>query len=119
MAAGRVIPCLVLVAAAEGMRPSQGVCLMSVPGMERAEDAERAATAAREKADPWDVPKLPWHGKPRAADILCWLGIVFSGLFYWVLLPLRVSLVGTHPVVAGLLNAGRGPNSSAAAAPRA
>ena len=29
-----------------------------------------------------------------------------SGLFYWVLLPVRVSLVGTHPVVAELLNGG-------------
>ena len=29
---------------------------------------------------------------------------MLSGLFYWALLPLRVSLVGTHPVVAELLN---------------
>jgi membrane protein DedA with SNARE-associated domain len=47
---------------------------------------------------------LPWQGKPRAADILCWLGIVVSGLSYWVLLPVRVSLIGTHPVAAELLN---------------
>src|SRR5438552_18045041 len=62
------------------------------------------ATAAAEKADPLSDPRLPWHGKPRTADILCWLGIVLSGVFYWALLPLRVSLIGTHPVVAELLN---------------
>src|ERR1700692_1237769 len=80
---------------------------MSVPEMESAQAAERAATAAAAtpgKADPSNDPRLPWHGKPRAADIFFWLGIVLSGLFYWVLLPLRVSLIGTHPVVAELLN---------------
>jgi membrane-associated protein len=80
---------------------------MSVPETESAQAGERAATAATaapEKADPWNDPRLPWHGKPRAADILCWLGIVLSGLFYWVMLPVRVSLVGTHPVMAELLN---------------
>src|SRR5258708_37867757 len=104
--AGPVIPCLVLVAAAQGLRPRQGVCLMSVPGIEPAQGAERAAIAAPGSADRWDDPRLPWHGKPRAADILCWLGIALSGLFFLVLLPLRVSLVGTHPVVAELLNGG-------------
>src|SRR5215472_4208395 len=89
-----------------GVRPRQGVCVMSVPGTEPAQAAERAATAAPRKADRWDDPRLPWHGKPRAADILCWLGIALSGLFYWALLPLRLSLVGTHPVVAELLNGG-------------
>lgn len=95
---------------------------MSVPETEPAQAAERAATAAAaapEKADPWNDPRLPWHGKPRAADILCWLGIVFSGLFYWVLLPLRVSLIGTHPVVAELLNGSTESIISAAAFARA
>jgi membrane protein DedA with SNARE-associated domain len=80
---------------------------MSVPGTEPAEAAERAAAAAAVapgKASPGDDPRLPWQGKPRTADILCWLGIVLSGLSYWVLLPLRVSLIGTHPVIAELLN---------------
>ena len=77
---------------------------MSVPETDDAHAAERAATAAPEQADRWSDPRLPWHGKPRAADVFCWLGIVLSGLFYWALLPLRLSLVGTHPVVAELLN---------------
>jgi membrane protein DedA with SNARE-associated domain len=88
---------------------------MSVPGTEPAQGAQRAAG----KANPWDDPRLPWHGKPRAADIVCWLGIALSGLFYWVLLPLRVSLVGTHPVVAELLNGGTESIISAAAFARA
>ncbi len=95
---------------------------MSVPGTESAQAAERAAAAAAAapgKADPQDDPRLPWHGKPRAADILCWLGIALSGLFYWVLLPLRVSLAGTHPVVAELLNGGTESIISAAAFARA
>jgi membrane-associated protein len=81
---------------------------MSVPETEPAgESAERGATAATappEQADPWSDPRLPWQGKPRTADILCWLGIVLSGVYYWALLPLRVSLVGTHPVAAELLS---------------
>jgi membrane protein DedA with SNARE-associated domain len=90
---------------------------MSVPGPEPAQDVERAPTteAAPDKADPWSDPRLPWHGKPRVADILCWVGIVLSGLFYWLLLPLRVSLLGTHPVVAELLNGSTESIISAAA----
>jgi membrane-associated protein len=74
-----------------------------------------AAEAALEKADPWSDPRLPWNGKPRAADIACWLGIVLSGVFYWALLPLRLSLVGTHPVAAELLNGSTESIISAAA----
>src|SRR5499433_2232927 len=91
---------------------------MSVPETESARAAERAAAgaaAAPEEAGSWNDPRLPWHGKPRAADIICWLGIVFSGLFFWVLLPLRVSLIGTHPVIAELLNGSTESIISAAA----
>ena len=79
---------------------------MSVPETEPAQAGNPAAAAEPGKADAWNDPRLPWQGRPRAADIFCWLGIVVSGLFYWVLLPVRVSLVGTHPVVAELLNGG-------------
>src|SRR5215469_2287629 len=95
---------------------------MSVPETEPAQAAERAAAAVAatpgEAAGP-DDSRLPWQGKARAADILCSLGILFSGLFYWVLLPLRVSLIGTHPVVAELLNGGTEAIISAAAFARA
>jgi membrane protein DedA with SNARE-associated domain len=91
---------------------------MSVPEPEPAQAAERASAAAEtapQKADRWDDPRLPWRGKPRAADIVCWVAIVLSGLFYWILLPLRVSLVGTEPVVAELLNGSTESIISAAA----
>ena len=91
---------------------------MSVPGTESAQPIEGPATAATAepgKADRWNDPRLPWHGKPRVADILCWAGIVLSGAFFWALLPLRVSLVGTHPVVAELLNGSTESIISAAA----
>jgi membrane-associated protein len=66
--------------------------------------AAAVAAAVPGKTGPGEDPRVPWQGKPQIADILCWLGIVLGGLFYWVLLPLRVSLLGTHPVVAELLN---------------
>jgi membrane-associated protein len=91
---------------------------MSVPEMESAQAADRETTtaaAAPAKADPWTDPRLPWYGKPRAVDILCWAGIVLSGVFYWALLPLRLSLIGTHPVVAELLNGSTESIISAAA----
>jgi membrane-associated protein len=95
---------------------------MSAPEAESAQAAEKALTApaaGSRKSGLRDDPRLPWQGKPRAADILCWLGIVLSGLLYWVLLPLRLSLVGTHPVVAELLNGGTESIISAAAFARA
>jgi membrane-associated protein len=52
----------------------------------------------------WSDPRLPWAGNPRRVDILCWAAITLSGLYYWVLLPFRASLVGTHPVLLELLN---------------
>jgi membrane-associated protein len=95
---------------------------MSVPETGSSQAGGRAADAAAagpENADRWNDPRLPWYGKPRAADIFCWLGIVLSGVFYWALLPLRLSLVGTHPVVAELLNGSTESIISAAAFARA
>jgi len=64
---------------------------------------EVAAGGGPERAA-WDDPRIPWAGKPGRADILCWAGIVLSGIFYWATLPFRASLVGTHPVFLELLN---------------
>ena len=49
-------------------------------------------------------PRLPWQGKARTTDIICWASIVASGLYYWAILPFRASLVGSHPVLLELLN---------------
>ncbi len=87
---------------------------MSVPETESAQMADASQTAAPEapddgnpepgKANQWDDPRLPWSGRPRKADILCWAGIVLSGIFYWALIPVRTALLGTHPVVSELMN---------------
>ena len=52
----------------------------------------------------WDDPRLPWAGRPRAADIVCWAAITLSGLYFVLLLPFRAELVGTHPVLLEMLN---------------
>jgi membrane-associated protein len=70
------------------------------------EEAVAAPVAAdgEQQQPSWDDPRIPWSGKPRRADILCWAGITLSGIFYWAVLPFRASLVGTHPVLLELLN---------------
>ena len=130
MPAGRVTTCAALAAAAQGVRQTLGGCLISVPEMESAqttesaqpaedaqaaEGAAAAAPAAAPKADPWSDPRLPWYGKPQTVDILCWAAIVASGVYYWATLPLRVSLIGTHPIVADLMNGSTESIISAAA----
>jgi membrane-associated protein len=55
-------------------------------------------------SSPWDDPRLPWTGRPRAVDIACWAAITASGLYFLLLLPFRAELVGTHPVLLELLN---------------
>jgi membrane-associated protein len=52
----------------------------------------------------WDDPRVPWAGRPRRVDILCWLGITVSGIYYWATLPLRAPLLGTHPVLLEVIN---------------
>jgi membrane-associated protein len=66
-------------------------------------DPAQAADEAQPK-DPWSNANLPWQGKPRRVDILCWGAITLSGIYYLALLPFRASLVGTHPLVSVLLN---------------
>ena len=63
----------------------------------------------------WDDPRIPWAGRPRRVDILCWAGIVLSGIYYWALLPFVAPLVGTHPVLLEVLNGNTAAIISAAA----
>jgi membrane-associated protein len=71
-----------------------------------ASDAATGDTTASDAtvASPWNDPRLPWEGKPRRVDVVCWAAITLSGLYYLCLLPFRASLVGTHPLVLVLLN---------------
>ena len=93
--------------------------------MDEASGLEAAKLAAGQEAEretkretpgsPWDDPRIPWAGKPGRADIICWAGIMLSGIFYWVTLPLRTHLVGTHPVWSELIGGGTESIISAAA----
>jgi membrane-associated protein len=88
--------------------------MVSVP--EPASDPAEAESAEAESpaetgASAGDAPRggangaqLPWQGQARKVDIICWAGIVFSGLYYLALLPFRADLVGTHPVLLEILN---------------
>jgi membrane protein DedA with SNARE-associated domain len=77
------------------------------PAGEAAAAEETEAPGAEGQARPadiWNDPRLPWEGKPRRVDVICWAAITLSGLYYLVILPFRASLVGTHPVFLELLN---------------
>jgi len=78
-------------------------------------EAAKLAAAEAEHRPAWDDPRIPWAGKPRRVDILCWAGIMLSGIFYWVTLPLRTHLVGTHPLWSELIGGGTESIISAAA----
>jgi membrane protein DedA with SNARE-associated domain len=90
------------------VRPKDG--FTRDPGYRGEVDDEAVAEAAPVAPDDgqqrskWDDPRVPWAGKPRRVDILCWAGITLSGIYYWALLPFRASLLGTHPVLSELLN---------------
>lgn len=99
---------------------------MSVPDAEATETAEVAEPGQAAKPEQAGQPeqpgqaattdmRLPWTGKPRRIDIICWAAITLSGLYYWAILPVSASLVGTHPVTLELLN-GSTPAIIAAAA---
>jgi membrane protein DedA with SNARE-associated domain len=78
-------------------------------------EAAKLAAGRETPGSTWDDPRIPWAGKPGRADILCWAGIMLSGIFYWVTLPLRTHLVGTHPVLSELIGGGTESIISAAA----
>jgi membrane protein DedA with SNARE-associated domain len=82
---------------------------VAVPATIPATTAAQAGDAQSPAVEPgeasiWHDPRLPWEGKPRKVDVLCWAAITLSGLYYLILLPFRASLVGTHPLVLVLLN---------------
>ena len=85
------------------------------PPAARAAAGEQPSAGQAHEASPWSDPRLPWEGKPRRIDILCWAAITLSGLYYLVILPWRASLVGTHPVISELLNGSTEAIVSAAA----
>ncbi len=87
----------------------------TAPAGEAEEAGASSAAGQARTADPWSDPRLPWEGKPRRVDIVCWAAITLSGLYYLVILPFRASLVGTHPLFLVLLNGSTEAIVSAAA----
>jgi membrane protein DedA with SNARE-associated domain len=87
----------------------------ALPLAEQAQASGEPETEPRRAADPWSDPRLPWEGKPRRVDLLCWAAITLSGLYYLAILPWRASLVGTHPIISVLLNGSTESIVSAAA----
>jgi membrane-associated protein len=62
------------------------------------------ADGAAAPVSPWNDPRMPWNGRPRKVDIICWAAIILSGIYYYALLPFRAHLLGTHPVLSEVLN---------------
>ena len=85
------------------------------PAAGQAMAAERPEAEQAQATDIWSDPRLPWEGKPRRVDILCWAAIMLSGLYYLAILPWRASLLGTHPLGSVLLNGSTEAIVSAAA----
>jgi membrane-associated protein len=84
------------------------------PQTQTPDTGETAQVAGGQRAT-WDDPRIPWAGRPRRADIVCWAGIVLSGIYYWALLPFVAPLIGTHPVLLEVLNGNTAAIISAAA----
>jgi len=102
--------------AAQAGEPAQPGDPAAEPG-DPAQPGDPAAEAEDpvKAKDPWANANLPWQGKPRRVDILCWGAITLSGIYYLCLLPFRASLVGTHPLVSVVLNGSTEAIVSAAA----
>src|SRR5438105_428819 len=45
----------------------------------------------------------PWHGRPRARDVLCLLAIAVSAVYAVAAIPLTPALISSHPVLLELL----------------
>jgi membrane-associated protein len=98
-----------------GDRPASAETTEVSEATGEAQAADQPSAVQTRDADPWSDPRLPWEGKPRRVDIACWAAIMFSGLYYLAILPWRVSLLGTHPVISVLLNGSTEAIVSAAA----
>ena len=100
MADDRGLGCYLIRSVKNGFAPDSGYRVW----VDEEAVADPPAADGEHKPAKWDDPRVPWSGKPRRVDLLCWLGITASGIFYWAILPFRASLVGTHPVALELLN---------------
>src|SRR6266480_4369795 len=92
-----------------GLKPSatrRNGCLSEAPEGRCGDDARRG----RRPSDPpaWEAGVRlggwrPWHGRPRARDVLCLLAIVVSAVYAVAAIPLTPVLIASHPVLLELL----------------
>jgi membrane protein DedA with SNARE-associated domain len=58
------------------------------------------AGPSRQSAAQW----RPWHGRPRARDLICFLAIMVSWLYGLAMIPLTPTLIATHPLLLEMLS---------------
>jgi membrane-associated protein len=46
----------------------------------------------------------PWHGRPRARDLICFLAITVSWLYGLAMIPLMPTLIATHPLLLEIIS---------------
>jgi membrane protein DedA with SNARE-associated domain len=63
----------------------------------------RSSDTSQDRAQDRAQAGLPWAGRPRRADLICWFGIALSGVYGLALIPARPMLIGHHPVLLELL----------------
>lgn len=58
------------------------------------EETQDEASLASAERQWWDDPRLPWQGKPSAADKRCWGAFILLGVYGLVMIPLRWLILG-------------------------
>jgi membrane protein DedA with SNARE-associated domain len=61
---------------------------------------ESTGPAARRGIALW----RPWHGRPRARDLVCFLAIMVSWLYGLAMIPLTPTLIATRPLLLEMLS---------------
>jgi membrane protein DedA with SNARE-associated domain len=46
----------------------------------------------------------PWHGRPQARDLICFLAIMVSWLYGLAMIPLTPTLIATHPLLLEMMS---------------
>lgn len=70
---------------------------------------ERSVSRPRSRNARW----RPWHGQPRARDLLCFVAVAVSVIYGVAMIPITPELIASHPLLLELLS---GSSSSIVAA---
>jgi membrane-associated protein len=77
---------------------------LDVPGQAGGAAGPGLAAGGEAPPEPRAGRWRPWHGKPRARDIICLSLLVFSLAYSLVMIPVVPVLIGTHPVLLEVLS---------------